>query len=151
MVKPPVVYLAGMLRHLRRAIDTAAWTWLADGMGQRLFRPPNVSGWDDDRWLDTSTLRGPVGDRGRGHPGRHLTDPQLNAYDPAETPAQAVAAALAFWGNPLLTSDGRAALDGFAATCLPAVMANWEQRYYRGIRQNALRHLIAVSPDLQTS
>ena len=26
--------------------------------GQRLFRPPNVSGWDDARWLDTSTFRG---------------------------------------------------------------------------------------------
>ncbi len=62
MVKPPVVFLAGMLRHLRRPIDTGAWTWLADGMGQRLFRPPNVAGWDDDRWLDTSTWRAPLGD-----------------------------------------------------------------------------------------
>ena len=26
--------------------------------GQRLFMPPNVSGWDDERWLDTATFRG---------------------------------------------------------------------------------------------
>ena len=30
-------------------------------------------------------------------------------------------------------------------------MANWQQHQYRAIRQNALRHLIAMSPDLQTS
>src|SRR3712207_8124658 len=26
--------------------------------GQQLFYPPNVSGWDDSTWLDTSTWRG---------------------------------------------------------------------------------------------
>ena len=26
--------------------------------GQRPFRPPNVSGWDEERWLDTSSYRG---------------------------------------------------------------------------------------------
>ena len=25
--------------------------------GQQLFYPPNVSGWDETRWLDTSTFR----------------------------------------------------------------------------------------------
>ena len=29
-----------------------------EGAGQRLFYPPNVAGWDDTRWLDTSTFRG---------------------------------------------------------------------------------------------
>jgi len=43
-----------------------------------------------------------------------------------------------------------AALLQFARTCLPASMAQWEQRVYRAIRQNALRQLIATSPDLQT-
>ena len=28
------------------------------GRGQRLFMPPNVAGWDDERWLDTATFRG---------------------------------------------------------------------------------------------
>ena len=57
MVKPPVVHLASMLRALGRGIDTEAWIWLCDMAGQLLFWPPNVSGWDDDRWLDTSTMR----------------------------------------------------------------------------------------------
>ena len=57
MVKPPVVQLAGMLRALGRYIDTDAWTWLCEPAGQVLFWPPNVSGWDDTRWLDTSRMR----------------------------------------------------------------------------------------------
>ena len=52
----PVVYLAGMLRARRRGIDTDAWTWLSNQAGQQLFYPPNVSGWDDTRWLDTASF-----------------------------------------------------------------------------------------------
>ena len=44
MVKPPVVYIAGLLRGLNRGIDTSAWVWLSEGAGQRLFNPPNVAG-----------------------------------------------------------------------------------------------------------
>ena len=58
MVKPPVVYMAGLLRTLGRRVEGGAWVWLADGAGQRLFYPPNVAGWDDERWLDTGTFRG---------------------------------------------------------------------------------------------
>ena len=42
-------------------------------------------------------------------------------------------------------------LSGFASTCLPAYMTDDEQRTYRIHRQNALRQLIATSPDSQTS
>jgi uncharacterized protein (DUF1800 family) len=58
MVKPPVVYLAGMLRARRQGIDGESLTWIANLCGQRLFDPPNVAGWDEERWLDTATLRG---------------------------------------------------------------------------------------------
>ena len=56
MVKPPAVYLAGMLRTLGDRISTEDWVWLSIQAGQLLFYPPNVSGWNDDRWLDTSTF-----------------------------------------------------------------------------------------------
>ena len=56
MVKPPAVYLAGMLRMLGDRISTEDWVWLSIQAGQLLFYPPNVSGWNDDRWLDTSTF-----------------------------------------------------------------------------------------------
>ncbi len=58
MVKPPAVYTAGLLRAIGRGVDTQAWSWLSSQSGQRLFMPPNVSGWDDERWLDTATFRG---------------------------------------------------------------------------------------------
>ena len=53
-----MVYNAGMLRATQQFITTTAWSWLDDGAGQFLFYPPNVSGWDDRRWLDTSSWRG---------------------------------------------------------------------------------------------
>ena len=46
-----------MLRALGRYIDTDAWTWICYPTGQFLFHPPNVAGWDDTRWLDTSRMR----------------------------------------------------------------------------------------------
>ena len=58
MVKPPVVYTAGLLRRIGRTIDTSEWVWLDALAGQQLFYPPNVSGWDESRWLDTATFRG---------------------------------------------------------------------------------------------
>ena len=58
LVKPPVVYTAGLLRAMGRGVDSAAWARLSAFAGQRLFYPPNVAGWEDDRWLDTATFRG---------------------------------------------------------------------------------------------
>ncbi len=58
LVKPPAVYNAGLLRATGQTIRTEAWVWLGDMAGQMLFYPPNVSGWNDRAWLDTSTLYG---------------------------------------------------------------------------------------------
>ena len=55
MTKPPVVYTAGLLRATGSGIDTDGWAWLNGLAGQQLFYPPNVSGWNDERWLDTAT------------------------------------------------------------------------------------------------
>jgi len=56
LVKPPVVYTAGLLRAFGRGIDTSAWLWLGALSGQQLFYPPNVSGWDESCWLDAETV-----------------------------------------------------------------------------------------------
>ena len=57
MAKPPVVQAAGMLRAVGRGIDTDRVGVAVRPAGQMLFVPPNVSGWDDTRWLDTATFR----------------------------------------------------------------------------------------------
>ncbi len=149
MVKPPVVFIAGLLRSLRRGVDSDAWRWLAEGAAQKLFWPPDVAGWDDSRWLDTSTVRGRWEIVAHGLQDRYLQGEALANYDAAETPQQAVALARLFWNDPPLSNETVTSLTAFAQSCLPASMATWQQHQYRGLRQNALRHLIASSPDLQ--
>jgi len=151
MVKPPAVFTAGMLRAVGRGIETSEWVTLCRDAGQRLFYPPDVSGWDDERWLDTSTIRGRWLLVRRALDGRHLTGAATTSYSDSETPEEAVAAASAFWRNPPLTAESLATLVAFAGSCLPASMTATQQRTYRAMRQNALRHLMYASPDLQTS
>jgi hypothetical protein len=151
LVKPPIVFNAGLLRMLGRGIDTSAWAWLGDQSGQHLFIPPNVSGWDDSSWLDTSTWRG------RSYMVTYALEPKHvdpwgdQKYDANEDAATAVARALEFTGNPTLSTEGRKALVSFAGSCLPATMRPWEQSPFRAMRQNALRHLILTSSDWQAS
>ena len=38
-------------------VETGDWVYLDAMAGQQLFYPPNVSGWDETRWLDTSTFQ----------------------------------------------------------------------------------------------
>ena len=148
MVKPPVVYIAGLLRARGRGIDTDSWTWISDLAGQRLFDPPNVAGWDETRWLDTSTLRG------RWIAAQRITREDVLEtdvpYDTTENAAAAVDRALEYWGNPLITNATRAELEGFAGRVEALIDRTWKQSQYRSLRQNALRMLVATSPDLQT-
>ncbi len=149
MVKPPAVYTAGLLRALGRGVDTQSWAWLAGQSGQRLFMPPNVSGWDDERWLDTATFRGRWQVANYATQPYSLTDKQAASL-PAD-PAALVDAAIAFWGKPTLRPETRAALVSFAGKSMGQADARWKQTSYRFLTANALRQLIAVSPDLQTS
>jgi hypothetical protein len=155
LVTPPVVYNAGLLRAIGRFIDTTAWTWLDSSAGQQLFYPPNVSGWDFSRWLDTSTAKA------RWEIASYVTAktypnpwPPEGApvYDPTEDPAAALASALAYWAEPPLSAESAQCIAAFAETCLDGrLTAEWEDSPYRALRQNALRMLIATSPDMQVS
>jgi hypothetical protein len=152
LLTPPVVYNAGLLRAVGRPVDTTAWAWLGANAGQQLFYPPNVSGWDFSRWLDTSTIKA------RWEIANYVTantylDPwgEGPPYDPTEDPAAALAAAMAYWGQPQLSPESAQVIAAFANSCLPAELADWEQSPYRAIRQNALRMLIATAPDMQVS
>jgi uncharacterized protein (DUF1800 family) len=149
MVKPPVVYVAGLLRATGRGIDRDDWSWICDLAGQVLFRPPNVAGWDEERWLDTATFRGRWLAANTVLDGLAL-DPDAGsaaAMDPAD---QAVAAAIAFWGNPTMSQETRDALTRFAAEAGALADKKWKVSSYGVLRQNALRMLVATSPDLQT-
>ncbi|MBA3348321.1 MAG: DUF1800 family protein, partial [Actinobacteria bacterium] len=149
MVKPPAVYTAGLLRGIGRGIDTNEWSWLAGMSGQRLFLPPNVSGWDDSRWLDTATFRG------RWWVANYATRPfSLTEKQAGSVPTQPealVAGAVDFWGSPTLRPETRAALVEFARRALADANQSWKRRTYPVHVTNALRQLVATSPDFQTS
>jgi uncharacterized protein (DUF1800 family) len=149
LVKPPIVYNAGLLRHFGQGVNTTSWSWLGNQAGQQLFYPPNVSGWDDSSWLDTSSWR-----------ARSLmvtytvrdivVDPWGDAkYDETEDAPTALKRALAWTGSPSLSKEMLEALLSFATSCLPKSMETWERSPYRAMRQNALRHLILTSSDWQ--
>jgi hypothetical protein len=150
MVKPPAVYTAGLLRAAGRAIDTDDWVWLDDMAGQQLFYPPNVSGWDDSAWLDTSRWRA------RWWIANYVLLPTVAdpwdgpAYDPKEDAATALSKALGAFHDPTLTSQTRGALATFASSCMPSSLDEWQQSPYRAMRFNALRQLVATCPDYQT-
>ncbi len=155
LVTPPVVYNAGLLRGNGRPIDTTAWAWLGAGAGQQLFYPPNVSGWDFTHWLDTSTAKARW-EIANYAMAKTYANPWPAAgeaqYSDTEDPATALASALAYWGEPQLSAESQQCIATFANTCLEGVAkAKWQQSPYRAIRQNALRMLIATSPDMQVS
>ncbi len=155
LVTPPVVYNAGLLRSIGRGIDTTAWAWLSSAAGQQLFYPPNVSGWDFTRWLDTSTakarweLASYVTAKSYPNPWPASGEPE---YSATETPAVALESALAYWGEPALGDESMQCIAAFAESSLSGLgNAKWERSPYRAMRQNALRMLIATSPDMQVS
>ena len=150
MVKPPIVYTAGLLRALGRRVDTEAWVWLADGTGQRLFYPPNVAGWDDDRWLDTATFRGRWAVANEALEKFTLEKKGKKPLNVPRKPEAIVANAIFLLGTPRIRPETKSALVQFARAAMSDANEDWK-RDYPPLVLNAVRQLLAVSPDLQTS
>ena len=148
MVKPPVVHLATMMRALGRYVDTSAWVWLCNEAGQQLFWPPNVAGWDDTRWLDTSRTRARWNIVDYVLEGVSVNPWGETPYSTTETAEEALNRALASWGNPELRPEHRAELLAFAQRAEALITEKWQRGPYRALRQDALLQLIGVSPDL---
>jgi uncharacterized protein (DUF1800 family) len=147
MVKSPAVYVAGLLRAMRRGIDTEAWTWLMALAGQQLFYPPNVAGWDDTRWLDTATYRARWLMASQAIEKRSLKPDKAKLPDNA---SKLLVRAESFLGRPELTAQTHAELKRFAHRALADADAKWKKEQYPALIENALRQLMASSPDLQT-
>jgi len=144
-VKPPIVLAAGLIRARKQAITQRNWGYICVGAGQRIYYPPDVSGWDDKRWLNTTTMLGRWSLVVNALLGDVVS--VTSATYPAETADQAVATARAFWGDPGLSDACVAELRSFASGAIPFSAAS----RLHAQRQNALRQLIVTSPDYQTS
>ena len=150
MVKPPVVFNASLLKALKMPITTSDWAWLGDAAGQQLFLPPNVAGWDDDHWLDTSTVRArwlmvTYALESRAH------EAWDDSYRDSESTREALNRALAEYGWPALRSDHQNELVAMSNRIPGHIEDDWQRRPYLAMRQNALLQLIPSSPDFQLS
>ena len=152
MAKPPVVQAAGMLRAVGRGVDTTAWAWMCDQAGQMLFEPPNVSGWDDAHWLDTATFRA------RWQMAGAICNPaRLDERDDArQGPGRSRGAGRAARprsGTTRRLSRGHPRTRSSATPPAPwrPPTERWQRESYPVLTENALRMLVAVSPDYLTS
>jgi hypothetical protein len=115
-----------------------------------LFEPPNVSGWDDGRWLDTATFRARWQMASAICNPARLDERALRGQVPAD-PVELVRRAAAFWDHTPLSAPTREALERYAAAALATADQRWKRESYPVLTENALRMLVAVSPDYLTS
>ena len=144
MVKPPTVFVAGMLRAPGSAITDNRWSWVLSNAGQRVYYPPDVAGWDDKRWLDTNTTLG------RWQAVYYVLDddtedPDWGSAYAAETAEAAVAKARTFWGDPDLTAAGVKCAAGLRAQRDPV------RRHDRRSTRSARTRCASCSPPPPTT
>lgn len=151
MVKCPVVYVAGALRTTRTPIRSRSFTWQLQLMGQQLFRPPTVAGWDwGPKWMSSNAMRE------RFSFGNYLVTygtPRIRkgAQKATLTPAQAFARAYRAAGEPQISRRTRRALLRLAAGFFDDIDRRWrdEADWRADQLQVTLRHLLIASPDNQ--
>ncbi|RKQ87267.1 uncharacterized protein DUF1800 [Solirubrobacter pauli] len=58
LIKPPIVYMVGVLRQLGAPMKHTQLQDPMNKMQQRIYRPPNVAGWEGGMsWLNTNTVQ----------------------------------------------------------------------------------------------
>ena len=146
MVKPPVVYTAGLLRRIGAGIDT-------DDLGlARPDRRPAALLPAERRRLGLHALA-----QHRDLPRPLVRIAPIAAEPPAHTrairrraptdAARSSDARLAFWGNPPLSRGHARRLLARSPTARSATRsADWEKQAYPPLVENALRQLIARLP-----
>ena len=154
MVKSPVVYTAGLLRMRGDRVETGDWVYLDAMAGQQLFYPPNVSGWDETRWLDTSTFRARwlIARRAlQKHAVNPATPRRASGRRPTPTDARRPGARLVELAPGLAAHAERAPRLRTRRRWPPRSPTTDRQKTFPLMTYNALRHLVAVSPEMQTA
>ena len=148
MVKPPIVYIAGHAarapaRHRQRRLGRGSPTWPASG----LFRPAERRRLGRDALARHRRPSAGAGSRPARSPARR--DRRRGPTTPTRRPDAAVDEGAAVLGQPDAQRRRRKRARALRrARSQAATDADWEQETYRALRQNALRMLIATSPDI---
>lgn len=95
-IKSPVEYVIGLTRSFDTSVSPQRLAQAMDGLGQLLFAPPNVNGWDGGQaWLNSATLLARhnlaaklVGGRDKDLPDAINPAEFVNQKAPAETSKQ---------------------------------------------------------------
>jgi uncharacterized protein (DUF1800 family) len=139
LVKPPVVYLVGVLRALGAPMKGNYMTGALTNMQQRPYRPPNVAGWEGGMsWLNTNTVQGrfdavlraqflKYSNSTNSYPRPALVDVDGGA---AETAAALVERAHASVGRPWISTGTRSALLAYASSAPVTTVQQRRQRFY---------------------
>ena len=152
MVKPPIVYLASLMRasrhlHRRRVSGSGCRATPASGSSTRRTSPAGTTAAGSTR-----TRCGPAGCWPPSAQDDHHVDVWNDSYDAAEQPEPALDCGARRPGTTRRcapsTSTRAARLRQQRLGDTPASLAG-SRRPYRAARQNALRQLIAVCPDMQ--
>jgi len=151
MVKAPVVFLAGALRSTKRYVDTDAWAWILEEMGQYPFHPPSVAGWDwGPAWISTNTTR-----------ARFTTinyivrQGEVNVVDGSTpvglAPADHLSRALDATGHPWVSRATMSVLTQLVPRFFDDIKPTQTSRLQErsDMCQRALRHLLLSGPDAQ--
>jgi uncharacterized protein (DUF1800 family) len=144
MLKPPVVYVVGVMRTLGTPItDTRPLDYLSS-MDQVPYFPPTVAGWEGGlSWLNTNTALARFGFVADMIANAPASSPAHVADVSGETPDQAYARAYAALGSPWLAAGTAAAIQDYARRAPSRTTAQ------RIARQVMLRTLILAGPDGQ--
>lgn len=151
LVTWPVVYVAGAMRTSRTFVTHGYPTWLLSTMGQTLFSPPSVAGWDQGAaWMSSNSMRQ------RFAFANYLVSfgaPSVRrgAYKATLTPQRAVELAIAAVGSPPVSSRSRAALTRLARHWFDDIPRSWrdDADWRAESLQRTLRHLLIARPEAQ--
>ena len=149
LVKAPVVAVAGLLKATGLGVKTDDWVWVLDGMGQRLFAPPSVAGWDwGPAWMSSNgmRMRFAAANVALSQPGLKVEDEDT----PLDlSPRQHLDRALAAVGDPWISDRTRRALLGLASGYDRMAGKEWQRQVAADMTQRAMIHLLLSGPDYQ--
>jgi uncharacterized protein (DUF1800 family) len=149
LVKPPVVYLIGLLRAVGAPQKGTVMRGALDNMQQRPYRPPNVAGWEGGlSWFNSNTVQArfdaavrvqylKYSNAAGGYPGQ--SPPTIPVESAQETFDRAYLAA----GSPWISDGTRAQLLTYANAAPVTNDAQRRQRFY------TLQALMLGGPDGQ--
>ena len=144
MIKPPVVFVSGVLRALGLGVTSSGPADYMDSMGQLPYFPPTVAGWEGGlSWLNTNTALARFGFVGDVIGNAPNGSPAKVVDVPNETPQAAFDRAVGAVGSPWMSAGTRAAILDYATR------ASVKSSNDRIARQVMLRTLMLAGPDAQ--